>query len=70
MIEPSCPAFSLVMTMIEPLQLLPSKGKPLNNTIKQIVYVKNTTILYNYWYFVTATCFGLSLDQLQANVLK
>jgi hypothetical protein len=27
-------------------------------TIKQIVYnVKNTTILYNYWYFVRATCF-------------
>ena len=43
--------------------------QPLFITIQQIVYyVKNTTILYNYWYFVMATCFGLSLDSLQANV--
>ena len=40
-------------------------------TIKQIVYyAKNTTILYNYWYFVTATCFGLSVDHIQANFRK
>ena len=39
--------------------------------IKLIVYyVKNTTIVYNYWYFVMATCFGHSLDHLQTNVLK
>jgi hypothetical protein len=59
------------MTMTEPLQLLPPKGKALNNTIKQIVYyIKDMTILYNYLYFVKATCFGLSLDHLQDNVLK
>jgi len=40
-------------------------------TIKQIVYyVKNTTVLYNYWYFVMATGFDHSLDHLQVNVLK
>jgi hypothetical protein len=33
-------------------------------------FVKNTKILYNYWYFVMATCFGLSLDHLQVNVHK
>jgi hypothetical protein len=39
--------------------------------IKLIVYyVKNTTRVYNYWYFVMATCFDPSLDHLQANVLK
>jgi len=39
--------------------------------IKLVVYyVKNTTIVYNYWYSVMATCFGPSLDHLQANVLK
>jgi hypothetical protein len=39
-------------------------------TIKQIVYyIKNTTVLYNYWYFVMATYFSLSLDHLQASVL-
>jgi hypothetical protein len=26
-------------------------------------------MLYNYWYFVLATCFGLTLDHLQDNVL-
>jgi hypothetical protein len=31
---------------------------------------QNTTILYNYWYFDMATRFGLSLDHLQASVLK
>jgi len=31
---------------------------------------KNTAILYNYWYFVMETCFGLSLDRLQAIILK
>jgi hypothetical protein len=40
-------------------------------TIKQIIHsVKNTTILCNYWYPLMTTCFGISLDQLQANVLK
>jgi len=40
-------------------------------TIKQIVYyVKNTKISYNYWYFVMATCFGLSLEHLLDKVLK
>jgi hypothetical protein len=39
--------------------------------IRQIVdYVKNTTVLYNYWHFVMATCFGPPLDHLQANVFK
>ena len=39
--------------------------------IKLIVYyVKNTTIVYNYWYPIMATRFGPSLDHLQANVLK
>jgi hypothetical protein len=42
-----------------------------NLTMKQTVYYRKTTkILYNYWYFVMATCFRLSLDHLQANVLK
>jgi hypothetical protein len=36
-----------------------------NNSLRQ-----NTTILYNYWYFVMATRFGLSSDHLQASVLK
>ena len=31
---------------------------------------KNTAILYNYWYFVIATFFGLSLGRLQTNVHK
>jgi len=36
-------------------------------TIKQIVYcVKNTIILYIFWYFITATCFGRSLDHPRA----
>ena len=30
--------------------------------------VKNTTILYSFWYFITATCFRISLDHLQAIV--
>jgi hypothetical protein len=34
-----------------------------------VYYVKNTNIFHNYWYFDMATCFGLSLDNLQANVL-
>jgi len=29
-----------------------------------------TTILYNFWHFVMATCFGLCLDHLQANVTQ
>ena len=41
--------------------------QPLFMTIQQIVhYVKNTIILYNYWYFFMATC--LSFDSLQANL--
>jgi len=40
-------------------------------TIKQIFYyIKNTTYFYNYWYFVMATCIGLSLDHHQASILK
>jgi hypothetical protein len=40
-------------------------------TIKQAVcYVKNTTIVYNYWYLTMTTCFGLSLDHLQAKFRK
>jgi hypothetical protein len=39
--------------------------------VKQIAYyIKNTAYLYNYWYFVMATCFGLSLEHLQATILK
>ena len=39
--------------------------------IKQMVsYVKTTTKAYNYWYFVMATCFGLSLDHPLDNVLN
>jgi len=38
-------------------------------TIKQIVYYAKSTTIYNYWYFAIATCFGLSLDHLQYNVL-
>jgi hypothetical protein len=38
-------------------------------TIKQTVnYVTNTTVLYIYWYFVMAACFGPSLDHPQASV--
>ena len=40
-------------------------------TIKQMVsYVKTTRKAYNYWYFVMATYFGLSVDHLKASVLK
>jgi len=40
-------------------------------TIKQIVYyVKNTTILYNFWYFVMATYFGPSLDHPRAHTVQ
>ena len=40
-------------------------------TIKQIEeYVKSKTVLYNCRYTVMATCFGLSLDHLQANVFE
>jgi len=36
--------------------------------IKQIVYyVKNKTTVFNYWHFITATRFGLSLDHVQSN---
>jgi hypothetical protein len=39
--------------------------------IKRIFnYAKSTTILYNYWYFIMATCFGFSLDHLKANLHK
>jgi hypothetical protein len=38
-------------------------------TIKQIdYYVKKKKILYNYWYFVMVTCFGLCLDHMQVSV--
>jgi len=39
--------------------------------IKQIVnYVKSKRVLYNYWYFIVATCFGFYLDHLKVDFLK
>ena len=40
------------------------------NKINPLLRLKNTTVLYNCWYFVMATCFGLSLDHLQAGVIN
>ena len=31
-------------------------------------YFKNTTVVYNYCYFIMLICFGISLDHLQTNV--
>ena len=39
--------------------------------MKRIVhYVKITTLLHNYWYFIVATWLGFQLDQLKANFHK
>jgi hypothetical protein len=35
-----------------------------NSHNKTVYYDKNKTILYNYSYYVTATCFVLSLDYI------
>jgi hypothetical protein len=52
--------------LIEDIPLCFNSKNKTNNLLRQ----KHTTILYNYWHFVMATCFGLSLDHLQAIVLN
>ena len=39
-----------------------------NNKTNSLLPQKHNIVYY--WYFVMATCFGLSLDRLQTNVLK
>ena len=34
------------------------------------LFRENETVLYNIWYCIMATCFGLPLDHLQVNVHK
>jgi len=50
---------------------LPKTNKCEFLTIKQTAYyVKNITAVHDYWYLIVATCFGLSLDHLQAYINK
>jgi hypothetical protein len=58
-------ATDLRVSLIEDIPLCFNSHNKTNSLLRQ-----NTTILYNYWYFVMASRFGLSLDHLQANVHK